>query len=110
MKRGIYSVFLILGLVAAPQFAWGAVPDVYTNENYHTSTHEAPADFSSDGFGGFFGRTTSGRVFTQIKITNSLNIDLYKFSIDEAFFYMTDRGQIWAQSDIAAVSIYLALG
>jgi len=91
-----------------PLLVHGAVPDVYTNANYHTSTHEQPLDFARDGQGGFYGHTTSGRLFTQTKIINSLGIDFYKFSIDEAFFYMSDKGQIWADSDLAAISIYLA--
>jgi len=39
-----------------------------------------------------------------------LNIRLQKFMIDEAFFYVSDRGIINAPSNVIALSIYLSLG
>ena len=110
MKYGIYTLFIYVGIVFNPTVVFGAVPDVYTNNNYLTSTHEQPLDFISDGKGGFYGHTTSGRVFTQMPVINALHIKLHRFAIDEAFFYISDKGQIWADTDLAAVSIYLTMG
>lgn len=101
---------ILMGSFLPTQLAWAEVPAVYTNANYINSTHEEPADFYNDGWGGFYGHTVTGRLFTQTPVTNDENIRLHKFVIDEAFFYISDRGTIWADSDLMAVSIYLTLG
>lgn len=103
----MFPLFLVSFFVL-PLSVYGAIPAVYTNENYQTSTHEQPRGFMSDGQGGFSGHTTSGRVFTQTKVLNNAGIILYRFSIDEAFFYISGKGQIWAESDLEAISMYMA--
>lgn len=110
MKKKVFVVVCGLGFFVWPQFSWAGVPAVYTNANYVDSIHEEPADFYNDGWGGFYGHTASGRLFTQTPVTNDENIRLHKFMIDEAFFYISNKGTIWAESDLAAVSIYLTLG
>jgi hypothetical protein len=85
-----------------------AVPTTYTNDNFFTSVHDAPAWFKQDVSGNFYGQTESGKWFEQRFITNSLEVKLQRFSIDDAFFYVSDRGIILAPSDIVALSIYLA--
>lgn len=110
MKREYLAGIFMLAVFAWPQFSWAEVPAVYTNANYINSTHEEPADFYNDGWGGFYGHTVSGRLFTQMPVTNDENVRLHKFMIDEAFFYVSDKGPIWAESDLVAVSIYLVLG
>jgi hypothetical protein len=96
---------LILEVVAFPVSA--AIPATYTNDNFFTSEHDAPASFTQDTFGNFTGMTISGKLFYQTNITNSFNIRLQRFSIDEAFFYISDRGVIVADTDTIALSIYL---
>ncbi len=81
----------------------------YTNQNFWTTEHEAPAWFEADGQGGFYGETVAGTAFTQKPITNSFNIKLHKFSIDAAYFYISDRGVIQAPNDLMALSIYFTL-
>ncbi len=111
MKYKIYTFFTCLGMMyAIPLTVLGAIPDVYTNDNFLTSTHEQPVSFTYDGFGGFYGYTVSGRLFTQTPVINTMGVKLQKFSIDKAFFYMSDKGQIWAKNDLAAISIYLTMG
>ncbi|MBP6881650.1 MAG: hypothetical protein KBC35_03415 [Candidatus Pacebacteria bacterium] len=97
---------LILEIVAFPVSA--AVPATYTNDNFFTSEHDAPVSFEQDALGNFTGMTVSGKLFYQTNITNSLNIRLQRFSIDEAFFYISDRGMIVADTDTIALSIYLS--
>ena len=109
MKQSLKVTFLLGICLFVPSVTFAAVPDVYTNENYESSTHEPPASFVRDGAGGFYGQTISGRPFTQTKIDNNLDIRLYRFSIDEAYFYISDRGQIWAENDLAAVSMYFLM-
>lgn len=96
----------MLGLVPG-MFVKAAVPAVYTNDNFQTATHEQPVSFSRDQYGNFSGYTTSGRLFTQTAVANAYNIRLQRFAIDEAYFYISDRGVIFANTDIEAVSVYL---
>ncbi len=109
MKRQLVLLIvlgsLILEVAALPVSA--AIPAVYTNDNFFTSEHDAPVSFSQDAYGNFSGMTISGKLFYQNNITNSLNIRLQRFAIDEAFFYISDRGIIVANTDTVALSIYL---
>ena len=98
----------VLAIVAVS--AQASIPAVYTNDNIWTSTHDQPVSFEQDQWGNFFGFTKTGKSFSQVNIKNSLNIRLQKFAIDEAFFYVSDRGIITADSDIMALSIYLTMG
>jgi len=91
-----------------------AVPSLslayYTPENFTLNgTHSPPASFSLDGTGGFFGLTADGNLFTQKPIVNSKNVRLHKFSINKAYFYISDRGTFLASSDLVALSIYYSL-
>jgi len=103
-----FVVGLLLAVLVLPVAA--SIPDVYTNDNIWTSTHDAPVTIDRDAQGNFFGTTQTGKVYRQINIENNLNIRLQKFMIDEAFFYVSDRGIIEAPSDVIALSIYLTLG
>ena len=114
MNRNIYFPLSIL--VACTVFFWwatllyahAAVPDVYTNDNIWTSEHDKPVWFEQDAAGNFRGQTETGKWFTQRAITNTLNIKLHRFAIDEAFYYVSDKGIITADNDTVALSIYLA--
>lgn len=70
--------------------------------------NEVPAWLVSDSFGGFYGETKTGLLFTQQSIVNDYSIKLHKFTISETFWYVTDRGVIEAGNDLVAISIYLA--
>ena len=82
----------------------------YDMGNLWTAAHEAPAWFLSDGLGGYYGATVAGTSFTQNPVLNNSQVRLHKFAIDEAFFYISDRGVIKAESDLRALSIYFTLG
>jgi hypothetical protein len=85
-----------------------AIPLVYTNENFWESEHDTPVSFTQDLQGNFYGFTATGKSFQQVIIENTLGIRLQRFSIDEAFFYVSDKGIINASNDIMALSIYLS--
>jgi len=80
-----------------------------TFDTYYTSDHDAPAWFSLDGQGGFYGETEGGIPFTQVIVFNEQAIRLQKFSIGSVFFYISDKGIIQAGNDLIAVSIYMSL-
>jgi len=54
------------------------------------------------------GATVSGIPFRQRNIANEYGIRLQRFEIGLAYWYISDRGIIWAESDLAALSIYLS--
>jgi len=103
-----FIIGMLLAVLVLPVSA--SIPAVYTNDNIWTSTHDVPVSIERDALGNFFGSTETGKLYRQINIENSLNIRLQKFMIDEAFFYVSDRGIINAPSNVIALSIYLSLG
>ncbi len=98
---------MILGAML-PGIVSAAIPDTYTNDNYHTSEHDKPLSFNVDSLGNAEGITETGKKFTQRNVSNSYGIRLQKFTIDQAFFYISDQGVIFADSDLEAISIYLS--
>jgi len=103
-----FFVGMLLAILVSPAAA--NIPAVYTNDNIWTSTHDTPVTINLDAEGNFYGETETGKVYRQTNIENSLGIRLHKFSIDEAFWYVSDRGIIEAPSNVVALSIYLTLG
>lgn len=93
--------------LALADVAYAAVPETYTNDNFWSSTHDVPVKFWQDELGNFYGFTESGKIFTQVNIANDFGVRLQKFSIDEAYFYISDKGIIKADDDLSALSIYL---
>ncbi len=112
MKRAlIIWPLVVVGAIiiwcASFVYALAAIPATYTNDNFLTATHDRPVSFNRDAAGNFSGYTTTGKRFEQRNIANALDIRLQRFMIDEAFFYISDKGVIWAPDDTVALSIYL---
>lgn len=80
----------------------------YTNDNFQTITHEKPATFAQDVLGNFSGTTEGGKVFSQRAVVADIHVRLHRFTIDQAYFYISSFGLIAAESDTVALSIYLA--
>ena len=81
---------------------------LYTPENIHTAYQEVPSTFSFNTNGEAVGATISGIPFRQRNITNTLGVRLQRFEIGLAYWYVSDRGVIWANSDLEALSIYIS--
>lgn len=81
-----------------------------TNKNYEVSTRcQQPVDyFVVNEDGSAWGALTSGVTFTQSNVVNGYT-RLQRFQLEDAFWYITDKGDIKAESDIEALSKYLAL-
>lgn len=81
-----------------------------SNYNYaHSKRCTAPVDyFVVEENGEAWGYLTSGVPFTQHNISNDLGVRLQKFTLEDAYWYVTDKGDIHAESDIQALSVYLA--
>ncbi len=80
----------------------------YDNTNIQTAYHEAPRSFEFTPDGSAHGETTSGIAFRQYHITNDAGVRLHRFEIGLAFWYVSDRGIIRADNDLAALSVYLS--
>ena len=107
ISRSLWVIMaLLLGSSAVP--VWAAVPDVYTADNFLLTEHDQPKSFWQDGVGGFGGVTETGKVFTQRPVVADMHVGLQRFSIDQASFYVSNLGLIYADSDTVALSIYLA--
>ncbi len=80
-----------------------------TNQNYmHSERCTAPVDyFVVNEDGSSWGTLTSGVTFTQGNITNDVT-RLQRMQLEEAFWYVSDKGVIYADSDTQALSIYLS--
>lgn len=101
------SLFLVVVvLTAVPTEA--AIPTVYTNDNFFTSEHDAPVSFTQAADGSFSGVTVTGKTFYQRPVVGDVHVRLHRFSIDQAYFYISSYGLIMATSDTEALSIYLA--
>jgi hypothetical protein len=100
----IASILLLTMLFTGTAFA-----DEYTNTNINTTYHEAPSVFAFDALGEAVGTTISGIPFRQRNVANGYAIRLQRFEIGLAYWYVSDRGVIWADSDLEALSIYLSL-
>lgn len=104
----ILVVSTIVFWCATVVYVYAAVPETYTNDNFWQSEHDAPVWFERDAAGNFYGQTETGKWFEQRAVTTSADVKLHRFSIDEAFYYISDKGIILAANDITALSIYLA--
>jgi hypothetical protein len=107
---GAKSLLVLMVLVtnlSVSLLAEASIPNQYTNDNFWTSTHDQPVSFSRDVNGNFSGITKTGKKFEQRIIENTLSVRLQRFSIDQAFFYISDQGIIQADNDTMALSIYL---
>ena len=70
---------------------------------------ERPVHFELLADGSFWGYTESGREFRQIPVPNQYDVRMHKFIIDGTFWYITNRGTIFAPTDLQAVSIYFSM-
>jgi multidrug efflux pump len=96
---------LLLAVLCVPTHS---LAFTYDTETIHTTYREAPAEFSVDASGNATGATVSGMPFRQYGIANGYGIRLQKFEIGLAYWYVSDRGVIWANSDLEALSVYLS--
>lgn len=123
MKAIITTFFaygLVMAVIAVSTWAWDkvhaesaatsvTVSIQCNNQNVSTSPRcTAPVDwFIVNDDGSAFGQLTSGITFSQFNISNELGVRLQKFVIETAYWYITDRGVIHADTDTQALSIYL---
>ena len=105
--RFVFLTTAVIVVLVTPSAYATSVPANYTNQNFWTSTHDIPVSFTRDRDGTFFGETATGKSFTQMNVATNSSVRLQKFTIDEAYFYISDRGIIFAPTNTIALSIYL---
>jgi hypothetical protein len=76
----------------------------------HTSPRcQAPVDyFVVNEDGSSWGMLTSGVTFTQSNVINDYT-RLQVFRAEEMFWYVSDKGVIYVDDDMTALSVYLSL-
>lgn len=104
----ILGILAITYITFLPTVTAASVPVVYTNDNFFSSYHDAPVSLFQYETGGFFGYTETGKFYKQLPIHNLYTIKLHRFYIDDAYFYVSDRGIITASDDLVALSIYMS--
>jgi hypothetical protein len=79
------------------------------NLNFNYSPRcQAPVDyFVVEENGEAWGYLTNGIPFTQTNVVNEVT-RLQKFQMEDYFHYVTDKGDVTAENDLQALSIYLA--
>lgn len=120
LVQTFFAYMLVGAVIAVSTWAWDKVhaETAYTtltvsiscnNQNIATSPRcTAPVDwFVVNDDGSAWGQLESGITFTQLNVSNQLGVRLQKFIIEDAYWYITDRGVIYADGDIEALSVYL---
>lgn len=81
-----------------------------TNANFdHSARCQAPVEtFIVDEQGEVTGQLTNGIKFTQTNVVNDVT-RLQRFQMEDAFWFVSDKGEIYAESDLAALSVYLTI-
>jgi hypothetical protein len=79
------------------------------NFNLSSSPCNAPPEwFEYNEQGELHGELQSGVPFSQTNIVNDYT-KLQKFVMQDAMWYISDKGEIYAETDLQALSIYLSL-
>ena len=104
----IKSFFFVVGLTALFSFPSLSLAFTYDTENIHHAYHEAPSEFTVDRYGNTVGTTVGGNEFRQYAVASTYDVRLQRFEIGLANWYVSDRGIIWADNDITALSVYLS--
>lgn len=109
------TIIVTLSIVIAPFCCYANTEEstsiFYTNENIILTPHPEPESFEVNEVNEILGLTTNKVQFSQINICNDFT-KLQKFQIQEAWWYISDKGIIGygeGISDLQALSIYLAL-
>lgn len=111
----VVTVVVVLVLMALAMRADAQVTTTLkvpcTNENYETSPYckAAPAYFIVDENGEAWGYLISGAYFTQTNVANDLGERLQRYNLERAYWYVSDKGDFKAETDLQALSIYLTL-
>ncbi len=71
------------------------------------ANHPAPKDFQVNSEGEIFGKLEDGSKFSQTNIFSEPRIQ--KFTWEDGFWYVSDKGIIYADGDMEALSTYLSM-
>lgn len=105
LLKSVAFVLLAAGMLSVPSSLQAFT---YDNDTIRNTYHEAPASFTVGEDGTVIGATVSGIPFRQYGIANGYGIRLHRFEIGLAHWYVSDRGIIWAEDDLVALSVYLS--
>lgn len=106
--RGIGSAMLFILLLGGCFVPSSLYAYTYDNENIRYAYQEAPTSFSVDQNGEATGSTVSGMSFRQYSVTTDSSVRLQRFEIGNAHWYVSNKGVIFADNDLLALSVYLS--
>lgn len=72
----------------------------WNNENWFTTPHPQPADFSVNAEREFFGTTTTGVPFSQTNVPNESGIRVQKFVIQDHYHYIVNGYIMYNQKEL----------
>ncbi len=107
----ITAVFILLPLADVQGNSEDHYTVFYRNDNIALTPHPEPDSFTVNSKGEMMGVTSSGIAFSQTNIISDIT-SIQKFKIQEAWWYISDRGIIGlgeGLTEIEALSIYLTL-
>lgn len=115
LNLSIQTALIGIFIAVVPFHCYAETGDVtsvfYTNLNIALTPHPEPETFEVTSENEIFGFTTNNVMFSQTNICNDLT-KLQKFQIQEAWWYISDKGIIGygeGISDLQALSIYMTL-
>ena len=76
-------------------------------QNLHMPPCNAPVESFEVVDGEFYGELESGIPFSQTNVVNDVT-RLQRFQLQDAYWYVSDKGVLYAQDDLSALSMYLA--
>ncbi len=101
-----FLLALFISLVF-PIVSLAAVSCDNNNWQYSERCIVSPASFTVKENGEVFGETKNGILFSQTNVINGYT-HMQKFEMESVYWYISDRGIIYAENDSRALSIYLA--
>jgi hypothetical protein len=105
IKTSFIAVIVFAGLLPAT-----ATAQTYSNDTFWSTQHAKPESFTVTSTGEAYGTTTTGIAFRQVNVVTNSDVRLQRFQIQEAYFYVSDRGVIRADNSTQALSMYIARG
>jgi hypothetical protein len=80
------------------------------NSNYALSERctAPPQTLKIEADGSYSGKLVNGIPYTQKQVLEA-NFKLHRFQLEDAFWFISDKGVFWADDNLQALSIYLAL-
>jgi uncharacterized protein YggE len=110
VKRSLIKTSFIAAIALTGLLPTTTAAQTYSNDTFWGTQHAKPDSFTVTSTGEAYGTTTTGIAFRQVNVVTDSDVRLQRFQIQEAYFYVSDRGIIRADNSTQALSMYIARG